>query len=502
MREREGLKTVIHFANREYKEKRPKSVKVFRVKSQTVLKRGILPNLLIKQKGPIEYLVVEDRGNELKIFGFGRNGTYIIDYTRNITLRFLKTLQKSTTLEAQLPRKKIEKVEDPTTQARVKFKKIHHRLNHLLGLAKDYPYTIIIDSSLKYSNNRTFGCKITGKSIKIPSDLLTNDLFELFAINELFTSYLHSALTLTENLNDFLYRDIAFLLSNIYLYNEKVAVISELLDPPVVLQDDGYTSELTAILKEILGKINPTQHIEQIKLFLQFIQIFIKYQIYLSKIEFIYFFIYSCELFNPESDVNMEYDTAESKISYLCRNIFSDSFDFYEKTNKVLIASKDMLLSLLFGLDYNPDVSDLSEVIELLSTYSQQPIVQKEVLKLEKLVSDLLLDHVLTKQLTFAINHIIQDKLLELIVECHNNSNFVFQDFNYEIIWKPKNRIGLNETIDLKKGRDLHDMVKRSYIFTIHNKGTVQISCKLSFINPVSQKMKMKKTILLQKLIV
>ena len=78
----------------------------------------------------------------------------------------------------------------------------------------------------------------------------------------------------------------------------------------------------------------------------------------------------------------------------------------------------------------------------------------------------------------------------------------IFQDFSYKLQWKPKNRMELNETIDLKKGRDLHDVVKRSYIFTIDNKGSVQISCKLSFTNPVFQKMKLKKAILLQKLMV
>ena len=183
MREREGLKTVIHFANREYKGKRPKSVKVFRVKSQTVLRRGILPNLLIKQKGPIEYLVVEDRGHELKIFCFDRDGTYIADCTKEPTPKFLKELQKSTTLEAQLPRKKIKKVEDPSTQAQIKFNKIHHRLNHLLGLTIDYPYTIVIDSSLTYNNNRLFGCKITGNIIKIPSNLISGDFFSNFNDN-------------------------------------------------------------------------------------------------------------------------------------------------------------------------------------------------------------------------------------------------------------------------------------------------------------------------------
>ncbi|MFX1311736.1 MAG: hypothetical protein ACFFHD_03855, partial [Promethearchaeota archaeon] len=194
MREREGLKKIINFANREYKEKRPKSVKVYRIKSQTFLKRGILPNLLIKKKGPIEYMVVEDRGIEFKVFGFSRNGTYITDYTKNPTPKFLKDLKKSTILETQLPRKKIKTVKDPSIQAREQFKKICSRLNQLFGLTIDYPYTIIVDSSLKYKNNRTFGCKIANNGIRIPSDLLSSDSFELFAINELFTSYIHSTL--------------------------------------------------------------------------------------------------------------------------------------------------------------------------------------------------------------------------------------------------------------------------------------------------------------------
>ena len=161
-----------------------------------------------------------------------------------------------------------------------------------------------------------------------------------------------------------------------------------------------------------------------------------------------------------------------------------------------------MLLSLLFGLNYNPDVSDLLTIVDLIKTYSKQPIVQKEVLKLEYLISELLLDHILTKQLIITPNDVIQGNFLELTVECHNNSNCVFQDFTYEITWKPKNRIELTETIALKKGKDLHNILKKSYIFTIHSKGSVQISCKFSFTNPVFQKMKLKKAIVLQKLIV
>ena len=88
-----------------------------------------------------------------------------------------------------------------------------------------------------------------------------------------------------------------------------------------------------------------------------------------------------------------------------------------------------------------------------------------------------------------------------MTVECRNTSNVVFHDFAYEITWKPKNRIELNERIDLKKGKDLHDILKRSYILTIQNQGSVQVSCKISFINPVFQKMKLKKILFLQKFI-
>ncbi len=140
-------------------------------------------DLQVRKIGPIIYVVKEDYGDELKIFCFARDGTYITDCTKEPTPKFLKELNKLTTYETQFPKKEIKKIEDITAQTQIKLNKIHHRLDHLLGLNIDYSYTIIADSSLKYSNNRLFGCKITGNIIKIPSNLLSGDFFSNFNDN-------------------------------------------------------------------------------------------------------------------------------------------------------------------------------------------------------------------------------------------------------------------------------------------------------------------------------
>ena len=105
--------------------------------------------------------------------------------------------------------------------------------------------------------------------------------------------------------------------------------------------------------------------------------------------------------------MHVEYDTVRDKLSYLCRHIFVDAFKFYEKTTKKSRAWKSSFLSLLFGLDYRPHLSDLSETIRLINSYSQMELIQKEVVKLENLVSDLLLAHILTQLLAFTTKYVI-----------------------------------------------------------------------------------------------
>jgi len=49
MSQRKVPKNIIQFGKREFKEKKPLSVEILRVKSKTILTRGVLPSLSIKQ---------------------------------------------------------------------------------------------------------------------------------------------------------------------------------------------------------------------------------------------------------------------------------------------------------------------------------------------------------------------------------------------------------------------------------------------------------------------
>lgn len=105
MESREAFKKVVHFANWEYNEKRPKSVKVLRLKSKSTITLGVLPEFQIKSIGPIIYLVVSDRGDELMVYFFKRNGDRTGGQHYEPTPKFMKKLDKSTIVKIKLPKK-------------------------------------------------------------------------------------------------------------------------------------------------------------------------------------------------------------------------------------------------------------------------------------------------------------------------------------------------------------------------------------------------------------
>ena len=92
MEARNIFKKVVHFANWEYKEKRPKSLKVLRGKSKSVLSSGVLPELQIRTVGPIVFIVVSDYGDTLRIYFFNRSGERVGGQNYEPTPKFLKKL--------------------------------------------------------------------------------------------------------------------------------------------------------------------------------------------------------------------------------------------------------------------------------------------------------------------------------------------------------------------------------------------------------------------------
>ena len=106
MEARKILKKLVHFAEHEYKDKQPKSVKVYRVKSKNILTRGMLPYLQIKEQGLISFLIIADYNEFLRIYSFSRQGTLLSGVNVTLELKVFKKIEKSIKLEFQYPKKK------------------------------------------------------------------------------------------------------------------------------------------------------------------------------------------------------------------------------------------------------------------------------------------------------------------------------------------------------------------------------------------------------------
>jgi len=74
MSHRKVLKDIIQFGKREFKGKKPLSVEILKVKSKTILTRGVLPSLSIKQVKGAKYLVVTDYKEFFRIYSFTSSG--------------------------------------------------------------------------------------------------------------------------------------------------------------------------------------------------------------------------------------------------------------------------------------------------------------------------------------------------------------------------------------------------------------------------------------------
>ena len=75
MSHREVLKNVVKFGKREFAEKKPLTLKDLRIKSKSILKRGMLPSLNVKQIGMVHFLIVADYNDYFRIYD--RTGSYV-----------------------------------------------------------------------------------------------------------------------------------------------------------------------------------------------------------------------------------------------------------------------------------------------------------------------------------------------------------------------------------------------------------------------------------------
>ena len=75
--ERKVSKELIRFGRREYREKRPITVKILRIKDITTFKKGVLPPLIVKQRQAIQYVIIAEYVEDVRAYLFSSNGILI-----------------------------------------------------------------------------------------------------------------------------------------------------------------------------------------------------------------------------------------------------------------------------------------------------------------------------------------------------------------------------------------------------------------------------------------
>ncbi len=91
---------------------------------------------------------------------------------------------------------------------------------------------------------------------------------------------------------------------------------------------------------------------------------------------------------------------------------------------------------------------------------------------------------------------------MDVVLEIQNPTNYPLQDFKYKLIWKPENRIKLTTSTDITKSRDLHEILKRNYLFEIVDKGVITLTCIISFTSPIFNEETIENSILLEKIVI
>ena len=105
MQERHALKEIVKFAKREFREKRPKSVKVYRVKNERVFTRGFLSSISMSKERLSKYIVAVEHPEALRIYFFTKQGILFSGKNFEKTEKLDKEIKKNTIIQYRLPKR-------------------------------------------------------------------------------------------------------------------------------------------------------------------------------------------------------------------------------------------------------------------------------------------------------------------------------------------------------------------------------------------------------------
>ncbi len=505
---REVLKSVIKFGRREYSEKKPLTLKILRVKSKSILKRGLLPSLNIKQIRGTFFIIVSDYGDYFRIYSFGKNGQLFGGENIEKNPKTLKEILKATSLEYHLPKERPKlTIETVTRHYNEEFEKVLSRTNQLFGFNLKRPYTIIAQENLKLRMGRMIGCAKTRNKDKlvISVEAYKQDFFEVIITREIMYLYLRELIVLFQDIKEEVvyWYDLAILLTNFYLRNDKNEYLKNIMEKTTrsfLNFKDGSKYFFSDKVVEILKNNTKSYTTREANLLLSNVfnclRIFKEYKIRLRYREFANFFFALCDLFIDVA--NNKFFKQTTKLDY-----YRFHLSHFKKTSEIdkdSIKTRFLLKSFSLLSNNHPEVKSFNNLIQEINLSTQDPIVQKEIINHTKLADDVLFEYIINHVLKINITHKIQNKSLEIEINIKNESNHVFQDFTYNISVKPRSRIKLLTSEGLKKSMDLHNHLGKRLRYTIESMGKISLFCHISFTNLFHSQNRMGKVVNLIKI--
>ena len=211
-------------------------------------------------------------------------------------------------------------------------------------------------------------------------------------------------------------------------------------------------------------------------------------------------------MFNTDTDFHAFYTREKEEIAtYFYFRVFTRVHELAKQVKLKSLENKAYFLSMLFGLrhlnleEIMQSPYTLAEVVENIGILIKDPYIYEPMQKIDNFVSDIISEYVF-RYLECKMQYVIETDILDLILEIQNNSNYVLQDFAYELLWKPKKKVQVTKEENGIHSQDLHKRVKRTYLFKINNKGSITFSCQISFNNPLFPNERIEKTIHVKKI--
>jgi len=529
MSQRKVLKDIIQFGKREFKEKKPLSVEILRVKSKTILTRGVLPSLSIKQVKGAKYLVVADYKEFFRIYSFTSSGELLDGQNLEKTAKLSKKLKKGTVKEYTLPKEPLKiTIGDISAHYQEQFNKAQQSLNDTFGLNIKYPLSIVATKSLDKVNKRKLCVQRNKTLLKIDVRYWKTPTFEVIIHRELIYYFLKRMGIFPKN-KDLMY-DFCYFLTAMLLRGEKAEQIFELWETVLPMwKINNYELNLMENKDQILKLINETYTENELKIFIgnvfSTIDILNKYKILINSEEFLSLFKYFYHGFQKLNATILFEKVMAKEFIIILRDLFFSVFYqkyFFPQNLKSLSEIKNdpnryrkflklahliIIFSILGGeyhyiRDFRSKYPVLNEdeslkMLFLLSEYklsnaieyfSNKTDIPNNILNFKTLLQDMFRSHIFNYclEIKFDSKFFCDTKLNEnkiFNIDVFNHSDMVLKDVTLDLVMKPKNRIAL-KIIKSPNHKDLNRKLEWEIELTGKTAGKANFSIQLAIKNP------------------